>query len=60
MESTKIKVLQDKIAQWNDTQSELLNRYMSGEISKEEFQGRNNNLNEDIDGFKKEIHELTK
>lgn len=60
MNTEKITILQNKIIQWNETQSELLNRYMSGEITKEEYKGRNESLNKDIDGFKSEINELTK
>lgn len=54
----KIKNLQNKIVQWAEMQNELLDRYMQGEISREEYKGTYNNLDKDINKFKKEIHEL--
>ena len=56
----KIKTLQANILQWTEMQNELFDLVMAGTISKKEYTERNNNLNEDIDAFKKEIHELTK
>ena len=56
----KIKTLQANIVQWTEMQNELFDQAMKGIISKEEYKARNNNLNEDIDNFKQEIHELTK
>lgn len=56
----KIKTLQANIVQWSEMQNELFDQAMKGIITKEEYKARNNNLNEDIDAFKKEIHELTK
>lgn len=56
----KIKVLNDKIVQWSTMQSELLNFYMNGKIEKNEYKERYNNLDEDINEFKLEIHELIK
>lgn len=56
----KIKVLNNKIVQWSEMQSELLNSYMNGKISKNEYKERYNNLDEDIHEFKLEINELIK
>ena len=56
----KINILNDKIVQWSEMQSELLNSYMNGKISKNEYKEKYNNLDEDINEFKLEIHELTK
>ena len=56
----KIKTLQANIIQWTEMQNELFDQAMKGIITKEEYKARNNNLSEDIDAFKKEIHELTK
>ena len=56
----KIKTLQANIVQWTEMQNELFDQVMKGIITKEEYKARNNNLSEDIDAFKKEIHELTK
>lgn len=55
----KIKTLQANIVQWTEMQNELFDRVMAGDISKEEYKARNNNLSEDIDAFKKEIHALS-
>ena len=55
----KIKTLQANIVQWTEMQNELFDLVMAGTISKKEYTERNNNLNEDIDAFKKEIHELS-
>lgn len=55
----KIKTLQNNIVQWTEIQNELFDRVMAGDISKEEYKERNNNLNQDINEFKKEIHELS-
>lgn len=51
--------LQNKIVQWSQMQKELLDAYMVGDITKEEYKERNNSLSEDIDAFKREIHELS-
>lgn len=59
MKNEKIKTLQNNILQWVDMQNELFDQYMAGTISKEEYKERNNILSEDIDAFKKEIHELS-
>lgn len=56
----KIKTLQANIVQWSEMQNELFDQAMKGIITKEEYKAKNNNLSEDIDVFKKEIHELTK
>lgn len=56
----KVKTLQNKIVQWTEMQNELFDQCMAGMISKEEYKERNNVLSEDIDGFKKEIYELSK
>lgn len=56
----KIKILNNKIMQWSTMQSELLNSYMNGKISKNEYKGKFNNLQNDINEFKFEIHELIK
>ena len=56
----KIKVLNNKIVQWSEMQSELLNSYMNGKISKNEYKERYNNLDKDIHEFKLEINELIK
>ena len=59
MENTgKIKVLQDKIVKWTETQSWLLDLYIAERIGKGEFKGRYDGLQEDIDEFKREIYEL--
>lgn len=55
----KIKTLQEKILQWTEMQNELFDQVMKGIITKEEYKERNDRLNEDIDAFKKEIHELS-
>lgn len=55
-----LKMLNDKIVQWTEMQNKLLNSYMKGEISKNEYKRRYNNLDEDINGFKLEINELIK
>ena len=55
----KIKTLQAKILQWAEMQNELFDQVMKGIITKEEYKERNDRLNEDIDAFKKEIHELS-
>ena len=55
----KIKTLQEKILQWTEMQNELFDQVMKGIITKEEYKERNDRLNEDIDTFKKEIHELS-
>ena len=54
-----IKTLQEKILQWTEMQNELFDQVMKGIITKEEYKERNDRLNEDIDVFKKEIHELS-
>ena len=54
-----IKTLQEKILQWTEMQNELFDQVMKGIITKEEYKERNDRLNEDIDAFKKEIHELS-
>ena len=60
MENTsKIRILRNNIVQWTEMQNELFDQAMKGVITKEEYKARNNNLNEDIDAFKKEIHELS-
>ena len=56
----KIEILNNKIMQWSTMQSELLNSYMNGKISKNEYKGKYNNLDKDINEFKFEIHELIK
>ena len=56
---TNIKTLQANILQWTEMQNELFDQAMKGIITKEEYKQRNDNLNEDIDGFKKQIHELS-
>ena len=56
---TNIKTLQANILQWTEMQNELFDQAMKGIITKEEYKERNDNLNEDIDGFKKQIHELS-
>ena len=56
---TNIKTLQAKILQWTEMQNELFDQAMKGIITKEEYKQRNDSLNEDIDGFKKQIHELS-
>lgn len=53
-----IKILQDKILQWTEMQNWTLDLYMAKNISKEEYKGRWHNLQEDIEKFKKEIHQL--
>lgn len=54
----KIKILQDKIMQWTEMQNWALDLYMGKQINKEEYKGRCDSLQEDIEGFKKEIHRL--
>ena len=54
-----IKTLQANILQWTEMQNELFDQIMKGIITKEEYKERNDRLNEDIDAFKKEIHELS-
>ena len=54
-----IKTLQANILQWTEMQNELFDQVMKGIITKEEYKERNDRLNEDIDAFKKEIHELS-
>ena len=54
-----IKTLQANILQWTEMQNELFDQAMKGIITKEEYKQRNDSLNEDIDGFKKQIHELS-
>lgn len=54
-----IKTLQAKILQWTEMQNELFDQVMKGIITKEEYKEKNDSLNEDIDAFKKEIHELS-
>ena len=54
-----IKTLQEKILQWTEMQNELFDQVMKGIITKEEYKERNDRLNEDINAFKKEIHELS-
>lgn len=54
-----IKTLQAKILQWTEMQNELFDQAMKGIITKEEYKEKNDSLNEDIDAFKKEIHELS-
>ena len=54
-----IKTLQEKILQWTEMQNELFDQVMKDIITKEEYKERNDRLNEDIDAFKKEIHELS-
>lgn len=56
----KINILNDKIVQWSEMQNKLLDSYMNGEISKNEYKEKYNNLDEDINEFKLEIHELIK
>lgn len=56
---TNIKTLQANILQWTEMQNELFDQAMKGIITKEEYKQRNDSLNEDIDGFKKQIHELS-
>lgn len=54
-----VKTLQEKILQWTEMQNELFDQVMKGIITKEEYKERNDRLNEDVDAFKKEIHELS-
>ena len=54
-----VKTLQEKILQWTEMQNELFDQVMKDIITKEEYKERNDRLNEDIDAFKKEIHELS-
>ena len=54
-----VKTLQANILQWTEMQNELFDQAMKGIITKEEYKQRNDSLNEDIDGFKKQIHELS-
>lgn len=56
----KIKVLNNKIMQWVEMQSKLLDLYLEGKIEKNEYKERYNNLDDDINNFKLEIHELIK
>ena len=53
----KIKVLNNKIMQWVEMQSKLLDLYLEGKIEKNEYKERYNNLDDDINNFKLEIHE---
>ena len=56
----KIKVLNNKIMQWVEMKSKLLDLYLEGKIEKNEYKERYNNLDDDINNFKLEIHELIK
>ena len=56
----KIKALQDVTVQWTEMQNDLFDHMMKGVISEEEYKERNAILNEYIDEFKIEIHELAK
>lgn len=56
----KIKTFQDVILQWTEMQNDLFDQTMKGVISEEEYKERNDILNEYIDEFKREIHELAK
>lgn len=58
--SEKIKTFQEVILQWAEMQNDLFNQTTKGVISEEEYKERNDILNEYIDEFKREIHELTK
>lgn len=55
---SNVKTLQANILQWTEMQNELFDQAMKGIITKEEYKERNDILNEDIDTFKKQIHEL--
>ena len=56
----KIKALQDVTLQWTEMQNDLFDHMMKGVIGEEEYKERNAILNEYIDEFKIEIHELAK
>ena len=58
--SKRIKTFQGVILQWTEMQNDLFDQMMEGVISEEEYKGRNAILNEYIDEFKMEIHELAK
>lgn len=58
--SEKIKTFQEVILQWTEMQNDLFDQTTKGVISEEEYKERNDILNEYIDEFKREIHELTK